>query len=162
MKKKLVAKEVEECCKAGECCKDDCCKKSCSHHSDQGNAIYGLGVIGAFVYFFPQIVSFGICDYGNYKSIFWPAILVFEMLKFSSYKEVVSKQFIKSSLIWGFILWLIGYVLGFILFAVVPVSLIGWTIMPIGVVITLWVLLKKIKFEVKEQAIFMGVPLGND
>lgn len=46
---------------------------------------------------------------------------------------------------WGFILWLIGYVLGIILFMVMPVSMLGWVIMPVGIVITLWVLLKKIK-----------------
>ena len=46
---------------------------------------------------------------------------------------------------WGLILWLIGYVLGFIFFMFVPQSLIGWVIMPIGILITLWVLLKRIK-----------------
>lgn len=45
---------------------------------------------------------------------------------------------------WGFLLWLIGYVLGFVFFAFVPASLIGWFITPIGIAITLWVLLKKI------------------
>lgn len=49
------------------------------------------------------------------------------------------------SLGWGFILWLIGYVLGFLLFFVVPVVLLGWAIMPIGVAITLWVLFKRVK-----------------
>lgn len=46
---------------------------------------------------------------------------------------------------WGLILWFIGYVLGFIFFAIVPTSLIGWVIMPIGTIVTLWVLFKKIK-----------------
>lgn len=45
---------------------------------------------------------------------------------------------------WGFLLWLLGYVLGILLFAVVPVKLIGWVITPIGVTITLSVLFKKI------------------
>lgn len=80
MKNKSVKKEVEECCQDGECCKDDCCKKSSGHHGDQGNAIYGLGVIGAFVYFFPQMVSFSTVVISIIKSIFWPAILVFEAL----------------------------------------------------------------------------------
>jgi hypothetical protein len=57
----------------------------------------------------------------------------------------MNKQFLKDSLGWGFILWLIGYALGMILFSIVPVSLIGWVIMPIGIVITLLVLFKKIK-----------------
>lgn len=45
---------------------------------------------------------------------------------------------------WGLILWLIGYLLGIILFVLVPRALIGWVIMPIATAITLWVLFKKI------------------
>lgn len=54
------------------------------------------------------------------------------------------KQKFLNTLKWGFILWLIGYVLGMILFFMVPASMIGWIITPIGVLITLWVLFKKI------------------
>ena len=54
-------------------------------------------------------------------------------------------QLLKDTLGWGFLLWLIGYVLGIILFMIVPPSILGWIIMPVGIVITLWVLLKKIK-----------------
>jgi hypothetical protein len=43
---------------------------------------------------------------------------------------------------WGVGLWLIGYVLGIIAFALVPTWLIGWIIMPIGVLITVWALLQ--------------------
>jgi hypothetical protein len=46
---------------------------------------------------------------------------------------------------WGVLLWFIGYVLGIVLFPIVPSSMIGLVIMPIGIIITLWVLLKKIK-----------------
>lgn len=56
----------------------------------------------------------------------------------------MKKQTLKDTLGWGFILWLIGYALGMMLFAVVPLSMIGWIIMPIGTIITLWILLKKI------------------
>lgn len=59
----------------------------------------------------------------------------------------MSKQFLKDALGWGVGLWLIGYVLGFALFAIVPPSAIGWVILPIGIVITLWVLFKKVKGE---------------
>lgn len=51
----------------------------------------------------------------------------------------------KDALGWGFILWLIGYALGMMLFSVVSPAMIGWIIMPIGTIITLWVLCKKIK-----------------
>ena len=57
----------------------------------------------------------------------------------------VNKSFYKDALGWGVGLWLIGYILGFALFAFIPASLIGWAIMPIGILITLWVLLKKIR-----------------
>jgi len=43
---------------------------------------------------------------------------------------------------WGIGLWLIGYCLGIIFFAVFPTELIGWLIMPIGVALTLAVLLR--------------------
>ncbi len=56
----------------------------------------------------------------------------------------MSKQFLKDSLGWGFILWLIGYVLGIVLFFVLPTFLIGWVILPIGLTITFLVLLKKV------------------
>ena len=49
----------------------------------------------------------------------------------------------KEALGWGILLWLVGYVLGIVLFFIVPPLMIGWVIMPIGVLLTLWVLLKK-------------------
>jgi hypothetical protein len=60
----------------------------------------------------------------------------------------MNKKLLIDSLGWGIILWLIGYILGIILFFFLPTSLIGWVIMPIGAVITFWVLLKKVHSEV--------------
>ena len=57
----------------------------------------------------------------------------------------MNKQFLKDTLGWGFILWIIGYGLGIMLFSVVSIFMICWIIMPIGTVITLWVLFKRIK-----------------
>ena len=57
----------------------------------------------------------------------------------------MNKQFLKDTVGWGFILWFIGYVLGVILIFILPPSLIGWVIMPFGLIITFWVLLKKVK-----------------
>lgn len=56
----------------------------------------------------------------------------------------MNKQSLKDTLGWGVVLWFIGYVLGIILFAMVPPQLIGWVIMPIGIYLTIWVLCKKI------------------
>lgn len=57
----------------------------------------------------------------------------------------MDKQLLKDALGWGIILWLVGFVLGIVLFAVVPPAKIGWVIMPVGIIITLWVLLKKVR-----------------
>lgn len=57
----------------------------------------------------------------------------------------VNKQVYKDTLAWGFLLWLFGYLLGIIFFFVMPKSIIGWMIAPIAVIVTLWVLIKKIK-----------------
>jgi hypothetical protein len=70
---------------------------------------------------------------------------------------MMNKQLLKDSLGWGIILWLIGYLLGFIFFLVIPTSLIGWVIMPIGLIITLWVLLNKVKNESFEYYFILSV-----
>ena len=60
---------------------------------------------------------------------------------------MTSKRFLKDAVGWGFILWLIGYVLGLVLFFIVPIPLIGWILMPVGIAIALWVLWKKIRTD---------------
>lgn len=57
----------------------------------------------------------------------------------------MNKQLLRDAFGWGFVLWLIGYALGIMLFIVVPISMIGWIIIPIGTSITAWVLVKKIR-----------------
>ena len=44
-------------------------------------AIYGLGFIGALVYFISHACSFWMGVFGVFKAIVWPAILVYEVLK---------------------------------------------------------------------------------
>ena len=56
----------------------------------------------------------------------------------------MNRGLLKDALGWGVLLWLIGYILGIVFFFVLPPSLIGWAVMPIGIIITLWVLLKKV------------------
>jgi hypothetical protein len=55
------------------------------------------------------------------------------------------KKIFLNTLLWGFLLWLFGYILGFVFFAFVPKDQIGWYIMPFGIIATLWVLFKEIK-----------------
>ena len=57
----------------------------------------------------------------------------------------MNKQFLKVSLGWGVLLWLIGYILGFVFFAFVPADVIGWYIMPFGTLITILVVYRFIK-----------------
>lgn len=45
-------------------------------------AVYGLGMIGAWIYFLTHAATFWIGVLGIFKGIFWPAILVYETLKF--------------------------------------------------------------------------------
>lgn len=45
-------------------------------------AVYGFGLIGAWIYFIGHATTFGMGVLGILKGIVWPAILVFELLKF--------------------------------------------------------------------------------
>lgn len=56
----------------------------------------------------------------------------------------MTKKILKEGLGWGFVLWLIGYILGILLFKAVPNEVLGWVIMPIGTLVTLLVLWKKV------------------
>ncbi len=80
MKKIVVKQKIEECCEVGGCCKATCCKQSSSHHSGASDTVYGMGLVGAFVYFFPQITSIPSFFMVLIKSIIWPGILVFQAL----------------------------------------------------------------------------------
>jgi hypothetical protein len=73
------------------------------------------------------------------------AIAMEKSVDFDNNTKAMKKKFYMDTLGWGFVLWLIGYLLGMILFFVAPQNMIGWAIMPIGIIITLWVLLKRIK-----------------
>lgn len=62
-----------------------------------------------------------------------------------------------NTILWGFILWFFGYILGIVFFAFLPKELIGWYIMPIASAVTLLVLFKKIKRESFTCYIGLGV-----
>jgi hypothetical protein len=44
--------------------------------------IYGLGLIGALVYYLQQATTFGAGVLGFFKAIFWPAMLVYKLLEY--------------------------------------------------------------------------------
>ena len=45
------------------------------------NAVYGLGLIGAAVYYLMHATSFFMGVVGFFKAVLWPAFLVYEALK---------------------------------------------------------------------------------
>jgi hypothetical protein len=49
--------------------------------SAPSGAVYGLGLIGAAIYFISQATTFWIGVIGILKAIVWPAFLVYEALK---------------------------------------------------------------------------------
>ncbi len=59
---------------------DECCKKKW-HHAGCGG-IYGLGFLGAAIYYISQASTFWIGVLGILKAAVWPAFLVYEALKF--------------------------------------------------------------------------------
>ena len=69
----------------------------------------------------------------------------------------MTKQFFKDSFGWGIGLWFIGYILGIIFFMLLPKYLIGWAVTPIGLILTLWVLLKKIKGDSAQYFLKVGI-----
>ena len=71
--------------------------------------------------------------------------------------ETNKKKIFLNTVFWGFALWLFGYILGFVFFALVPKDVLGWYIMPFGLAFTLWVLFKKIKREEYMCYIGLGV-----
>lgn len=53
-------------------------KESQNHTS---NAVYGLGFIGALIYFFSTATSFWVGVLGFLKAIIWPVFLVLEAFR---------------------------------------------------------------------------------
>jgi hypothetical protein len=51
------------------------------HHSSSSNAVYGLGFIGAAIYYIMQATGFWMGVLGFLKALVWPAFLVYEALK---------------------------------------------------------------------------------
>ncbi|HOY51196.1 MAG TPA: hypothetical protein PLX49_05485 [Prolixibacteraceae bacterium] len=54
------------------------CKTHSTAHSSASNAVYGLGFIGAAIYFISHATGFWMGVLGFLKAIVWPAILVYE------------------------------------------------------------------------------------
>ena len=59
-------------------------KKECKNHKCmcRGGAIYGLGFIGAAIYYISTAAGFWLGVLGFLKAIIWPVFVVFGLLKF--------------------------------------------------------------------------------
>lgn len=55
-------------------------KENLNKNASQG-AIYGLGLIGAAVFFISKATSFWMGVIGFFKALVWPAFLVYEAFK---------------------------------------------------------------------------------
>jgi hypothetical protein len=51
------------------------------HRSAPSGAVYGMGLIGAAIYFIMHATSFWMGVLGILKAIIWPLLLVYELLK---------------------------------------------------------------------------------
>ncbi|MFA7708362.1 MAG: hypothetical protein WCX73_05415 [Candidatus Pacearchaeota archaeon] len=54
----------------------------CSAYSGCGGAVYGLGFIGAAIYYISNATGFWVGVLGVLKAAVWPAFLVHSLLKF--------------------------------------------------------------------------------
>jgi hypothetical protein len=52
------------------------------HAGGGGGAVYGLGLIGALIYFIQHAASFGDGVIGILKALVWPAFLIYSLLDF--------------------------------------------------------------------------------
>lgn len=70
-----VAKEAKET----GCCGNHGRNMNMGGHAG-GGAVYGMGVIGALVYFIQHATSFGEGLLGVLKALVWPALVIYQVL----------------------------------------------------------------------------------
>jgi hypothetical protein len=61
--------------------KDNICTRGKGGKATGGNAVYGLGFVGALIYFLTHATSLTMGLLGIIKAIFWPAFLVYKALE---------------------------------------------------------------------------------
>jgi len=78
-----------------------------------------------------------------------------------------SRRGLQVAIGWGAALWFIGYVLGIALYFLVPASLLGWVIMPVGAALTWFVLWRRIASRsfvdyVSLAVVWTGIAVAGD
>jgi len=61
--------------------KDKICTRGKGGKATGGNAVYGLGFVGALIYFLTHATTFAMGLLGIVKAIFWPALLIYKVLE---------------------------------------------------------------------------------
>ncbi len=61
------------------------------HMHQGGNAVYGLGLIGAAVYFISNATTFWMGVLGFLKALVWPAFLVYQAFDALKVFEAISR-----------------------------------------------------------------------
>ena len=56
-------------------------QKNVRYHANSGDAVYGLGLIGAAIFYIGQASTFWMGVLGLLKALVWPVFLVLEALK---------------------------------------------------------------------------------
>lgn len=69
----------KKCCPWKKEKNDKTCKCTCKN---SGGSIYGLGFVGALIYFVPEASGFWPVIVAMLKALVWPAFLVYQAFKF--------------------------------------------------------------------------------
>lgn len=83
-KKPTITAQINVEAPEGDCCgaMDSCCKSGGKTKVvGGGNALYGLGVIGAAVYYIQLATGFWMGALGLLKAFFWPAFVVYKVFQ---------------------------------------------------------------------------------
>lgn len=65
----------------GKSLKDKICSRGKGGKATGGNAVYGLGFVGALIYFLQHATTLWMGLLGILKAIVWPALLVYKVLE---------------------------------------------------------------------------------
>ncbi|OIO22051.1 hypothetical protein AUJ17_00835 [Candidatus Micrarchaeota archaeon CG1_02_47_40] len=77
---KAIGTKMETGCKEGKCGQWNV--KEHARGCGSGGAFYGMGFLGALFYYLSTATSLWMGIIGVAKAIFWPAVLVYELMKF--------------------------------------------------------------------------------
>ena len=61
--------------------KEECWGMECTCNAGCGSAVYGLGFVGAAIYYISTAITFWMGVLGILKAIIWPAYVVYGLLK---------------------------------------------------------------------------------